>query len=130
MTGLGNTESDLNICIRVSRPYLRQHVQDNNYRMVDLRKSPNTIFNMRYIALELRKQTRLRYIKAYINSHQPFVEFFDDNSTIPCTLSFDYGLGLETGRLIAEYVRLDKRVAPFIYSIKKFAQCQGIDDSK
>ncbi|KAI7868666.1 uncharacterized protein EV154DRAFT_571342 [Mucor mucedo] len=127
MTGLGNTESDLNLCIRVSRAYLQQYVEAYNYRMVDLRNSPKTIFNMRYIAMELRKQTKLRYIKAYINSHQPFVNFFDDKSTTPCTLSLDYGLGLETGRLIAEYVRLDKRVGPFIYCIKKFARCQGID---
>lgn len=98
--------------------------------MADSCNSPKTVFNMSYIAWELREQTKLRYINDHINSHQPLIEFFDDNSIIPCTIAFDYGLGLETTKLIAEYVRLDKRVSPFIYSIKKISQCQGIDACK
>ncbi|KAI9257455.1 hypothetical protein EDC94DRAFT_614480 [Helicostylum pulchrum] len=118
-SGSCNYGTDLNICIRVSNDYLI-----SNATKLRLKETP---FDMNYIASHLKKSD-LKSIKTRKTFHHQLnvIEFFDSEGRIPCTLLFDYSLALESSLLVQEYVKLDKRVGPFIYAVKWFVKSQGI----
>ncbi|KAI8088407.1 hypothetical protein BDF21DRAFT_396563 [Thamnidium elegans] len=119
-SGSCNYGTDLNICIRVSNDCLIA-----NAAKLGLNEAP---FDMNYIATHLKKKSDLKSIKTKKSFYHQLdvIDFFDSEGRIPCTLSFDYNLAFESSLLIQEYVKLDRRVGPFIYAVKWFVKSQGI----
>lgn len=120
--GLGADEGDLDLCI--TAPGKPPTKKERIYRM-----DMEDIYDMDYLAGHLK---RIGMLAVYpINkAHVPICRFRDPKTGLKADINANSRLGIENTRMIRQYTYLDKRVGPFLFAIKYFANKKKINDSK
>lgn len=120
--GLGADEGDLDLCI--TAPGNPPRRKDRQYRM-----NIEDIYNMEYLATHLER-IGMNEVVPINNAHVPICRFKDPKTRLKVDINSNSKLGIENTRMIKQYTCLDKRVGPFLFAIKYFANKKGINDSK
>ncbi|GJJ74161.1 hypothetical protein EMPS_06519 [Entomortierella parvispora] len=110
ITGLGNTWSDIDICIF-------SHYPDPSDPYAD-------VSNL----AQMLRQHGMENIVAVTDAKVPIVKFVDPATKIACDMNVQKPLGIYNSLLIKAYLDIDERLGKFLYLLKYFAKTHGILD--
>ena len=110
VTGLGNTWSDIDICIFSFAPELLEPYAD--------------VSNLAWMF----RQHGMENIVAITDAKVPIVKFVDPETKIACDMNVQKPLGIYNSQLIRAYLDIDERLGKFLYMLKYFAKAHGILD--
>ncbi|KAG0174275.1 hypothetical protein DFQ30_005049 [Apophysomyces sp. BC1015] len=123
INGLGNAESDLDLCIVVPHEVFEEDL----LFMSRLRGDQGSLYNMRYLA-DMLRSIGMVGVLAIPSASVPICKFRDGMFDIHCDINVNDRLGVENSRFINAYTNLDDRVAPFLCAIKDFVKKFNIND--
>lgn len=118
--GLGTNNGDVDLCITEPGDRPSHRSRKNNY---------DPLYDMHYLR-RLLINIGMENVIAIQQSTVPICKFFDPVTGLRGDINTNSKLGLQNTRLIKQYTELDKRVGPFLFAIKYFAQSKGINDCK
>ncbi|KAG0181051.1 hypothetical protein DFQ29_009446 [Apophysomyces sp. BC1021] len=124
INGLGNAESDLDLCIVVPHEVFEEDL----LFMSRLRGDQGSLYNMRYLA-DMLRSIGMVGVLAIPSASVPICKFRDGMFDIHCDINVNDRLGVENSRFINAYTNLDDRVAPFLCAIKDFVKKFNINDA-
>ncbi|KAF9953175.1 hypothetical protein BGZ72_005626 [Mortierella alpina] len=111
VTGLGNTDSDIDICVYA------EHYEP-------LAAHSDVV----HLASILRLQGFVD-VRAIPDAKVPIVKFVDPHTGIACDMNVQHPLGIYNSALIKAYLDIDARLGSFLYLLKHFAKVHGILDA-
>lgn len=117
--GLGTNNGDVDLCI--TEPCDRPRNDRRNWHFFDF-------YDMHYLR-RLLINMGMENVTAIQETSVPICKFFDPITGLNGDINANAKLGIFNTRLIKEYTELDKRVGPFLFAIKFFAQNKGINNS-
>ncbi|KAF9959791.1 hypothetical protein BGZ70_008758, partial [Mortierella alpina] len=111
VTGLGNTDSDIDICV------FAEHYDPHAAHS-----------DVMHLASVLRLQGFVD-VRAIPDAKVPIVKFVDPHSGIACDMNVQHPLGIYNSALIKAYLDIDARLSSFVFLLKHFAKVHGILDA-
>jgi DNA polymerase sigma len=84
---------------------------------------------MRYLARKLR-EIGMDQVEAVNDAAVPICKSRDPKYNIYCDINTINLLGIENTRLIIQYIHLDARVEPFLFTLKLFIKSKEINNCK
>ncbi|XP_035217146.1 poly(A) RNA polymerase GLD2-A-like isoform X1 [Stegodyphus dumicola] len=115
MTGLGANSSDMDMCLMLT---------DSE---IDQEKEAKDIL---HIVHSLFERYDFLFDIEVIYAKVPILRFKDAVSGIEVDLNVNNAVGIRNTQLLASYARMDKRLAPLVLLVKKWARYHGINDAK
>ncbi|KAG0222306.1 hypothetical protein B0O80DRAFT_498780 [Mortierella sp. GBAus27b] len=111
ITGLGNHESDIDICI-----------------FSEVAESHAVTLTVTEVATFLDKHN-MENVVAITEAKVPIVRFVDPSTRIACDMNIQHSLGIHNSMLIKAYLDIDERLVGFLTLLKYFAKCHKIHDA-
>ncbi|KAG0250240.1 hypothetical protein BG011_008562 [Mortierella polycephala] len=112
ITGLGNTWSDIDICVFVNPGNFEPYAQHSD---------------VTHLAQFLKKHG-MQEVVAIADAKVPIIKFVDPATQIKCDLNVQHPLGIYNSQLIKTYLEIDARLGKLLYLLKYFAKGHGILD--
>ncbi|KAG0199979.1 Zinc finger, CCHC domain-containing protein [Mortierella sp. GBA30] len=110
VTGLGNLQSDIDICV-----YAEHYDPFASHSDVS------------YLA-EILRLSGLKEVRAITDAKVPIIKFVDPVTEIACDMNVQHPLGIYNSGLIKAYLDIDVRLGKFLFVLKYFAKTHGILD--
>ncbi|KAF9937031.1 Zinc finger, CCHC domain-containing protein [Mortierella alpina] len=111
VTGLGNSDSDIDICVYAE--HYEPHAAHSD---------------VVHLASILRLQG-FAEVRAIPDAKVPIIKFVDPHTGIACDMNVQHPLGIYNSSLIKAYLDIDARLSSFLYLLKHFAKVHGILDA-
>ncbi|KAG9323747.1 hypothetical protein KVV02_007742 [Mortierella alpina] len=111
VTGLGNSDSDIDICVYAE--HYEPHAAHSD---------------VVHLASILRLQG-FAEVRAIPDAKVPIIKFVDPHTGIACDMNVQHPLGIYNSALIKAYLDIDARLSSFLYLLKHFAKVHGILDA-
>ncbi|KAF9568842.1 hypothetical protein EC968_002863 [Mortierella alpina] len=111
VTGLGNSDSDIDICVYAE--HYEPHAAHSD---------------VVHLASILRLQGFVE-VRAIPDAKVPIVKFVDPHTGIACDMNVQHPLGIYNSALIKAYLDIDARLSSFLFLLKHFAKVHGILDA-
>ncbi|KAI8374833.1 hypothetical protein BD560DRAFT_393366 [Blakeslea trispora] len=124
LSGLGGDDAKVDLCIVI--PYNSDHTR---YEIKLLRLLPNSMFNMYCVANYLTALGMIN-VKPINTATVPICTFVDPITTLKCNVNTNDVLGIHTTKLIMQYMKLDVRIRPLLFTIRYLCKKKSIASAR
>ncbi|KAG1227884.1 hypothetical protein G6F35_002476 [Rhizopus arrhizus] len=118
-------DADLDLCIVVPEAVYEQDLRKYKHQLNQLH---GTVYNMQDIA-NMLIDMGMKKVEPICSATVPICKFMDPVTQLHCDINTNNVLGIENTKLIHQYIKMDTRVAPFLFAIKHFIKQKDINNT-